>query len=73
MERTLEFWLKKAKVAASPERIREALNAMNFVEMEIEQKKFYVKTKGTELGNQILQVLRIKPPKNVTPMEELIL
>ena len=47
LERTLEFRLKKAKVAASPERIREALNAMNFVEMEIEQKKFYVKTKGT--------------------------
>lgn len=73
LERTLEFRLKKAKVAASPERIREALNAMNFVEMEIEQKKLYVKTKGTELGNQILRVLRIKPPKNVTPMEELIL
>jgi transposase len=73
LERTLEFRLKKAKVAASPERIREALNAMNFVEMEIEQKKLCVKTKGTELGNQILRVLRIKPLKNVTPAEELTL
>jgi len=73
LERTLEFHLKKAKVAASPERIREALNSLAFVEMEIEQKKFYVKAKGTELGSQILRVLRIKPPKNVTPAEELSL
>lgn len=73
LERTLEFRLKKAKVPAFPERIREALSAMNFVEMEIEQKKLYIKTKGTELGNQILRVLRIKPPKNVTPAEELAL
>jgi transposase len=73
LERTLEFQLKKANISASPERIREALNAMNFVEMEIEQKKLCVKTKGTELGNQILRVLRIKPLKNVTPAEELTL
>lgn len=73
LERTLEFQLKKANISASPERIREALNAMNFVEMEIEQKKLCVKTKGTELGNQILRVLRIKSPKNVTPAEELTL
>ncbi len=63
----------KAKVSASAERIREALNAMAFVEMEIEQKKFYVKTKGTELSNKILRALWIKLPKNVTPAEELVL
>jgi transposase, IS4 family len=73
LERTLEFHLKRAKVAASPERIREALNSLAFVEMEIEQKKFYVKAKGTELSNKILRALRIKPPKNVTPAEELVL
>jgi len=73
LERTLEFHLKKAKVAASPERIREALNSLAFAEMEVEQKKFYVKTKSTELGNKILRALRIKPPKNVTPVEELVL
>jgi len=37
--------------------------------MEIE----HVKAKGTELSNKILRVLRIKPPKNVTPAEELVL
>ena len=73
LERTLEFHLKKAKVAASPERIREALNSLAFVEVEIEQKKFYVKAKGTELSNKILRALRIKPPKNITPAEELVL
>jgi transposase len=73
LERTLEFRLKKANVAASPEKIREALNSLAFVEMEVEQKKFYVKAKGTELSNKILRALRIKPPKNVTPAEELVL
>lgn len=73
LERTLEFWLKKAKVTASPEKIREALNSLAFVEMEIDQKKFYIKTKGTELSNKILRTLRIKPPKNVTPAEELVM
>lgn len=71
LERTLEFKLKKAGETASPEQIREALNSMNFAEVEIENKRFLLKTKGTELGNKILRLLKIKPPKNVTPMEEL--
>jgi len=73
LERTLELKLKKAKETASPEKIREALNSMAFAEIEIEQKMFYVKTKGTELNNKILRALRIKSPKNITPAKELML
>jgi transposase len=73
LERMLEFKLKRTKETASPEKIREALNSMNFAELEIEQKKFYIKTKSTKLGNKILRLLRIKPPKNVTPAEDLSL
>jgi len=71
LERTLEFRLKKAGETASPEQIREALNSMNFAEVKIENKRFLLKTKGTELGNRILRLLKIKPPKNVIPIEEL--
>ncbi|QSQ07943.1 hypothetical protein H0A61_00262 [Koleobacter methoxysyntrophicus] len=73
LERTLEFKLKKAGETASPDKIREALNSMNFAEVEIEQKNFFIKTKATDLSSKILRVLRIKPPKNVIPAEEFTL
>ncbi|QSQ08334.1 hypothetical protein H0A61_02688 [Koleobacter methoxysyntrophicus] len=73
LERTLEFKLKKAGETASPDKIREALNSMNFAEVEIEQKRFFIKTKGTDLSSKILRVLRIKPLKNVIPVEEFTL
>ncbi|MHC2995695.1 MAG: hypothetical protein IBV53_09370 [Candidatus Atribacteria bacterium] len=71
LEKTLEFKLKKANLSASPQEIREDLNSMNFAEVEIEQKKFFIKTNLNSLGNKILRLLRIKPPKNVTPTTEL--
>ena len=46
---------------------------MNFAEVEIEKSKFFIKTKFNSLGNKILRLLRIKPPKNVTPTSELSL
>jgi transposase len=73
LERTLEFKLKRAGEMASPDKICEAINSMNFAEVEIEQKNFFIKTKGTDLSSKILRVLRIKPPKNVIPAEEFTL
>lgn len=73
MERTLELKLKNSGITASPEKIREALNAMCFTKVEIDQNTFYIKTKGTELSNSIFRALRIKQPKNITPAEELSL
>ena len=73
LERTLEFKLKEAQEEASPQAIREALNSLNFAEVEIENQQFLLKVKGTELSNKILKLLKIKPPKNITPKEELSL
>jgi transposase len=71
LERTLEFQLKKAHLEVSPQQIRETLNSMNFAEVKIKQKKFYLKTKFNNLGNKILRLSHIKPPSNVTPASEL--
>ncbi len=71
LERTLEFKLKKANLEASPQKIQEILNSMNFAEVKIEKSKFLIKTKFDSLGNKILRLLQIKPPKNVTPASEL--
>ena len=74
LERTLEFKLARAGVEGeSPERIREALNSLNFAEVEIDSRKLLIKTKGTELSSKILRILRIKHPKNVSTPEELTL
>jgi transposase len=71
LERTLEFKLKKANLEASPQKIQEILNAMNFAEVKIEKSTFLIKTKFDSLGNKIVRLLQIKPPKNVTPTSEL--
>ena len=72
---TLEFKLARAGVeeGVSPEKIREALNSLNFAEVEIEGRKLLIKTKGTELSSKILRTLRIKHPKNVSTPGELSL
>lgn len=65
LERTLEFQLKRYGHTASPKKIRKALNALNYAEIEIEDEPYYVKTKAPSLSNKILRSLRIASPKNV--------
>jgi len=73
LERTLEFKIKKANLEASPQKIQEVLNSMNFAEVKIEKSKFLIKTKFDSLGSKILRLLHIKSPKNLTPTSELSL
>lgn len=65
--------MKKAQGKAFLEEIREALSLLSFAEVEIENQQFLIKIKGTELSNKILKLFKIKPPKNITPKEELSL
>jgi hypothetical protein len=39
--------------------------------VKIEKSSFLIKTKFDSLGNKILRLLGIKPPKNLTPTSEL--
>jgi transposase len=71
MERTLEFKLNEAGLPSSPEQIREALNSLNYVEVTVQEKKFLIKTKALSLAHDIWRLLRLRPPKNVTPSEEM--
>jgi len=71
MERTLEFKLNEVGLPSSPEQIREALNSLNFVEVTVQEKKFLIKTKALSLAHDIWRLLRLRPPKNVTPSEEM--
>lgn len=71
LERTLEFRLNEAGLNCSPEQIQEALNSLNFVEVKVKKKKFLIKTKAMPLAHDIWRLLRLKPPKNVTAVEEM--
>src|SRR3990167_721534 len=46
LERTVEIKLRNAEVDASPEKIRAALNSMQFAEVDLQDSKFLIKTKN---------------------------
>lgn len=70
LARTMELKLQGAGIKASPEKIREAINSMNFAKVKIDNKHYYIKTKGAELSNKILRLLRMKQPNNVIAAED---
>jgi len=70
LERNLEFRLKKSGEKASPEKIREAINSLNFAKVSLSGRRYFIKTKSSDLANKILRILKIKPPKNITPVDE---
>lgn len=70
LERTLELKLKSAEEPSSCEQIREALNSMNFSKVDIDDKTYFIKTRGTELSKKILRLLHFKPLPNVMSFDE---
>lgn len=72
LERTLEYKLKRANIKASPIHIREAINEMRFAKFESKGQTYYLKTKINSLGSQILRLMKISPPKNLSKPDELI-
>ena len=71
LERHLEYKLSKNDIVASAEKIREALNSLNFARVSFGGSIYFIKTKATELAHKILRILKIGPPKNITPASEL--
>jgi transposase len=68
LERTLELELKRANILYSPERVRNALEELQFSEVIIEGKVFYLRSNIRGLANKILRCLKIKiPPTISTP------
>jgi len=71
LERHLEYKLAKNNVAASADKIRDALNSLNLAKVEIKDRCFFIKTKAEDLAYKILRILKIPSPKNITPVDEL--
>lgn len=74
LERKLELLLKSDATVTddnSPEKIREALNLMQFAKVSVSDRTLYIKAKNNVLGNTIFKVVGLKPPKNVSSEEDL--
>ena len=69
LERTLEFKLKDKKIDYSPEAIKEALNLMNYSEINIGEEKILIKSNPVKLANQIFSTLHIRPFTNKLPVK----
>ena len=62
LERHLEYKLGKNDIVASAEKIRGALNSLNFARVSFGGSIYFIKTKATELAHKILRILKIWPP-----------
>jgi len=71
LERHLEYKLAKNSIPASADKIRDALNSLNFAKVTFGGNSYFIKTKAEDLAYKILRILKIKSPKNITPIEEL--
>lgn len=70
-ERTLELELKKENIETySANHIRECLTSMEFSEILIDGKRFYLRSKLNDLSEKILNILKIKIPKNISLPEK---
>ena len=69
LERTLEIELRRNKIEYSPEKIRKALDSLQFSEIEIEGRKFFLRSPVEGLANQILRTMKIKIPPNIGILE----
>jgi transposase len=72
LERELELRLRKRKVEYSSEKIKEALNSLEFSEIEIEKEKYYLKGKQIDLASKILSVFKIRQPSKLMTNEQVI-
>jgi len=73
LERHLEYKLTKNNTIASADKIKDALNSLNFAKVSLNGSSYFIKTKAEDLAYKILRILKIPSPKNITPVEELSL
>lgn len=63
LQRTLGYILRKKGKGISSERIMEAIDSMNFIEIEIKGKKYLIKQRTEGGAIDILNVMKIKVQK----------
>ena len=82
IERDLEIRLKKSKsfknIIITPDRIKEALNALEISKIKVDNKTLYMKSNHSnaknklKLGKSIMNFLHIKQLKNISEKNEVL-
>ncbi len=69
----LQNKLARAGKKASPARIREALNSLQFARFRVGDRPYLLRVSGQEFSPEILKSLGISPPHSIIPEEDLTL
>ena len=60
LERDLEYTLAKNNKTKAPERVKQAINSLEFTKIRIENKMYYLRSNHSKLASDIMAVLKIK-------------
>ncbi len=71
LERELELRLRKRKIEYSSEKIKEALNSLEFSKIKIENETLYLRGKYEPLASKIMGILKIKLPQKLNTTEQI--
>lgn len=70
LERAMESKLKRNKINASPQKIKEAINSLEVSKIALGNQQYYLKGKQHKLASEILRVFKIKQINNITHIKE---
>ena len=70
LERELELRLLNNKKVKAPMQIQTAINSLEFTKLTIESNEVFIKSKNTALASQIMNVLKIKQPENLSTAKQ---
>ena len=65
LERELELKLLQNKKNRAPEKIKEAINGLQFSILNIEGQEYYLRNNYKKLASEIMAVLKLKQPENM--------
>ncbi|MCL4377937.1 MAG: IS1634 family transposase [Actinobacteria bacterium] len=71
LARHLEYKLARNGISASADKVKDALNSLNFAKVTLGGSSYFIRTKAEDLAYKILRILKIPSPKNITQIDEL--
>jgi transposase len=71
LERTLELRLRKNKIDYSTNKIKEAISKLEVSHVLVDGEAYYLRSKLTPLGKEVLKALELKEPPTLTPSNSL--
>ena len=71
MERRLRYNQKTQEMVITPSRIIKALKTINAIETDIGGKKYYLKSKHTQLASKLFEIFKVKTMRHIMSLEDM--